>query len=1201
MFYIIFLFFIFLLLFWIFNKRRLNIFGFKTLLHYVNNLLYPSSLKPFSRDLFLPSAKDEHLEEGKHIPPNQFDSMVFTGTDLHGNRLVTKITQLQKSISEANIFLHLANGSTYSKTCETSKTTESWSAGCLLFEIIEPMKNWRISFNGSLRSVGNSEHHVRFNLIWKSFCQPYMYEHKTFKTTQDNSRLKINEEEDGYEQWGSIIGRIIIGSEEYNNMHLMSLRQRYWGPRKLLTIIGFSMSGTMFSLSQNKSESIGRVRFPKGDTRNITSNCELISFPESLKFKISGKNNFDFSVKYDHETNLHSKNLCLISFDGFLNLETVEGLVQVWDSHACANDAQKTVEENVNYDTQVLLLKLDSPHCKNTFLVGGKAASLAVLSTLVNPSCKPKAVVPQGFCLTKMAMDLQIQSSRELKAAVRTFMQEAHLLDLTQTCNRIQEVWLKTKVCTELQYVISEHIEINVPYAIRSSGLTEDTAKLSSAGQNATFLACIGLESILRAIQKCWASLYSFQSVQYRRLHGIPLKSSMGIVIQKMVASEIGGVMFTCDPVTGNPFETVITANYGLGETVVSAAVEPDSIRLQKQSAEGKVDFIIKSQTCGKKTHQYSMTGNGLIMKLNLNDTTANEICISQEEAKLLANIGGYLEEEFGSPCDIEWAILKETVYLLQCRPVTTLHAWTDEELLHEFDSALLPMDVTSTANTGEVLPGATSLLSQSLLVHTIDMAITTQANRNAIEDNFYNYFNTIISHQHVFIHIFNTLLIKIERERTPAQSASELAVCGHIVIDDSTHQLAVLRNGVISPLIKLQTMLNAFYVTKKHSFISTVNVFWQVILLLTLLEGQNDLTSEHFEDISKLLQSCSSVISAEIPSDVEEIANKISDSKNKEEFCNMPPNLAKHWLKVHCPEASHLLAKFLIFHGHRSVCELDFFTETWGLNSTPLLENIQNIVKGCNRKQEKIISDNVDVINQLKTPKKSFTWKALQFMFPFCQKSTEQREVTKNSLLLVIHTFRIAFNQLGNLMIRENYLPHPKLIFFCSYYEIKKLLLTRDSMILHKALRRQRLWDQWDILRFPEIMKSLPTPISLETIAISNDKLSVKGTLVFPGRAEGRACVMLDSKELSQVQAGDILITISTDVGWTPLFPLLSGIVTELGGLISHGAVVAREYGVPCLVGATSATSVFKTGDKVILDGANGIIYKITEEMIEK
>lgn len=178
--------------------------------------------------------------------------------------------------------------------------------------------------------------------------------------------------------------------------------------------------------------------------------------------------------------------------------------------------------------------------------------------------------------------------------------------------------------------------------------------------------------------------------------------------------------------------------------------------------------------------------------------------------------------------------------------------------------------------------------------------------------------------------------------------------------------------------------------------------------------------------------------------------------------------------------------------------------------------------------------------------------------------------------------------------MQAEGLLPDTNLIFFLTHQEIGYLIKNRCANLVSKANRRRRLFPEWKKIQFDELHWGLIKPRNVDRIAVACDSMKVTGTPVCEGKITGRACVVKSFAEVSKINAGDILITHGTDIAWCAYFPSLSGVVTELGGLISHGAVVAREYGLPCIVGATNATAIIADGDQIYMDANAGVILKI-------
>lgn len=213
--------------------------------------------------------------------------------------------------------------------------------------------------------------------------------------------------------------------------------------------------------------------------------------------------------------------------------------------------------------------------------------------------------------------------------------------------------------------------------------------------------------------------------------------------------------------------------------------------------------------------------------------------------------------------------------------------------------------------------------------------------------------------------------------------------------------------------------------------------------------------------------------------------------------------------------------------------------------------------------------------------------------MAPKARAAVEAREATKSAAVRVIHQLRLLCLQLAQRMVEEGRLPSAELLFFLTYEEIGVLLRTRSPELVLKAQRRQKIHAKADKNRYPSIFVGIPKPIERLERPTKGD-FEIKGTPMSQGIVEGKVRVAATFDEAALIQKGEILVTTATDTGWTPYFPLLAGVVTEIGGPLSHGAVVAREYGLPCVVGLEGITTMLNSGDYIQLDGNTGVIRKV-------
>jgi pyruvate,water dikinase len=335
------------------------------------------------------------------------------------------------------------------------------------------------------------------------------------------------------------------------------------------------------------------------------------------------------------------------------------------------------------------------------------------------------------------------------------------------------------------------------------------------------------------------------------------------------------------------------------------------------------------------------------------------------------------------------------------------------------------------------------------------------------------------------------------------------------------------------------------------------------------------------------------------VPRSLQELAKIILQDAKGKEFAAMETKSALKWLQQHTGAVGEGFKTFIETHGHRCLREFDIFCLAWELDPSIVVENLKTLVSYPATLDTKKEFTNVeDAVGKLKTP---LSWKSRQiikWVLGISRYAVEAREQSKSLLIRTVHQFRLAYRALAKKMVEEGRLPEPDLIFFLTNWELKNLLETRSPKLVARATKRKRIQPKMDQLKFPEISFGVPRPIDLTEIDSSLATTSrVEGTPVSQGVIKATARVVIDLKDATQIKSGDVLITYATDIGWSPYFPLLSGVVTEMGGLISHGAVVAREYGLPCVVGAKKATGVFKSGDIVILNGTKGYIEKVEEK----
>ncbi|XP_018056708.1 PREDICTED: uncharacterized protein LOC108692779 isoform X2 [Atta colombica] len=1209
---------------------------------------------------------------------NSCDSVSFYGADQKGNSLFVKMTHRGYHKTELILQVTLSDGRVYvlpdcPDTITVGDISQKWSASGLKIESLEPRQRWRITYNGFLRNQcrGNTSNndnveHIHLNFIfigkprplewpgdWSTYLHADALAREPWKNSDSMHKIQLIDDT-GFDLWGSIIGQITFKDSNTSEFYLRGLCQRRWGKHesyqfhKTITIVGVTQHGAMyyFGVSNTKHSfshmQFGHLQEAGGMIAKIDwIDLQLSDFEKEDTFSnykivfTAGKqyssviNNYlvgDAITYYNDQPWAYTTRNLRVQLNG----STGVGLMITCCSYTGPRQIQTSItkiQRITQPDTfaqkNKYILHFDDKQCQNESVVGGKGYSLAILTSIDTDDF----AVPPGFCVTSLALERQLQHHKQLQNLVNDIIDIScckKKKDLESCCQKAVSIIQDTPVEKEIAEMILQGLKelesfVNEKgvwrYAIRSSAIGEDSEETSAAGQNSTYLGVKNTSDVIECVAKCWASLFSYQSVEYRRQNGLPIRASMGVCIQRMVDAEAAGVMFTRHPTTGDPSSIVITANYGLGETIVSGKVEPDTFMIHRKWDN---TLTIDSSVLGNKEHKILLDDRNGVITSALSEQEIKKISISDTSALRLAKIGLHLESLFGSARDVEWAIVDEQIYMLQARPITSINAWTDFEIMHELDSGVpCDVDLMTFANIGEVLPYPISPLSISTIIKVLNLSLCAKFNK------FDCYYLHMVGMRCAMNYLDSTLQ-DVSKEVTMMNKMIDLAICGRIVTTPEVHAAAIEKYGIVSEWRRLYIMYETFITTwqndalvkktinifnkytldanefdtphdlyntlnekygeifligKGHNVASLVSVSYQMMAMSFLTNGSDNFTSEHLADIAVLLSSCTNVISTEVPIALGKIAACIRRSGKANEFSKLETAKVITWLELNCPPAAEKLQLFFKMHGHRCVHELDFFTEPWVLKPDNIINTIQVLAMSIEENYMNKTLSVEETLTSLKTSTSSIIKWFLRKIIPLCRKAVTLREMTKNVIISALHILRLAYRRLGVLMVMESYIPDEQLIFFLTHQEIGQLLNNHNQLFVRKALRRRKIYQKVTKFEYPEFSTGMPVPIEPTFDASSYEGCTkIEGTSVCGGSVLGRACVITDLSEVKIIQHGDILITHCTDIGWSPYFPLLAGIVTELGGLISHGAVVAREYGLPCIVGAKGATQVFQT-----------------------
>jgi pyruvate,water dikinase len=724
--------------------------------------------------------------------------------------------------------------------------------------------------------------------------------------------------------------------------------------------------------------------------------------------------------------------------------------------------------------------------------------------------------------------------------------------------------------------------------AVRSSALDEDGSDASFAGQYETVLNVVGESALRAAVIQCLASLTSHRASSYRgKDAGSPLR--MCVVVQRMVDARSAGVLFTADPVSARRDRLVIDAVRGLGEALVSGEVTPDHYELDLQ------DNIVLRDCV---------------------DVSAQ--ILSDAEIHLLAQQARNAALRFGEPLDAEWAIDQSgELFWLQARPVTTLPAD-----LNEFDSGFLPEDVMTTGNIGEMMPGAVCPLTMSVTLRGIEYAFQQMDVWLGAQEKVEGDYKQVCS---FYGHWFFNLSGKVAAGgHIAGMSAKEAgyAICGEEVpqlLEPPRQPWWVRARGGLrffSNLRRAEAVIDQFEIRLQREFrtpfcdvprqqIAQIDtLLWWVldvenvhvqsssssavaggILQGVIAKGERP-TQEQLGELARLMAGATGVISAELVQELDVIVAHVAQQSHAVRFCDEDPQDALDWLRSSAAgTAQKLFDAFLVRHGHRAYRELCVREKGWSEDPLPLIRTMQVSVRALLGGAPKKVAGPT-----LVDPREYNGF--VRWLLPRVHNGIRRRERSKSLLVWVTREVGKAYRHLGQLLVAKNILPDEDLVCFFTHEELLACGGEPLPAQVQHAIKRREAMAYQNRLQFPFLCQGRPVPLVAGIEAGRGGMLT--GRPVSAGCVEGICRVAHSPEEAAQVQPGEILIAPITDVAWTPYFSVIAGLATDIGSSVSHGAVIAREYGLPAVVNLRSATSQFTTGERVRLDGGKGTLERV-------
>jgi rifampicin phosphotransferase len=866
-------------------------------------------------------------------------------------------------------------------------------------------------------------------------------------------------------------------------------------------------------------------------------------------------------------------------------------------------------------------------------VAGGKAANLGELVRAGFP-------VPSGFCVTTAAYDVvATEAGLEPTLAALAAADGGDTERLAELAAEARSRLTGANVPDVLGQAIAEaygELGDGVPVGVRSSATAEDLPGASFAGQQDTYLNVVGVESVLDAVQRCWASLWTDRAVSYRATNGIdPRGVRLAVVVQRMVDASVAGVLFTANPVTGKRHQAVIDASPGLGEAVVSGAVNPDHFVADTATGE------IVERRLGDKRVAIVAGPEGGTQRVEL---VADEHSASLSDGQILAlaELGGRVEEHYGAPQDTEWAIDGDGgVWLLQARPITTLFPLpedvpTDDEDLRVYFSfnvaqgvygPLTPMGIqafrliTSSVATFAGHPPPNPYKGAGFFIEAADRMFIdiTSVLRSEQGRRLFERFMTNMEARTVPIvrrlvndprlatvetsrrPILRTLLLAFARGRLPLHVAEALA---------SPERARARAAGVVTRLRKAgETPPGAtgrlaaaerLLRDGPQEILPNVAPVFVTGLATNVLAGKllGDLATDDERRVA--MRALPHNPTTEMDLALWALAREARSDPDSARVLGQTPSarLAEEYRDgLLPPKLQGGLTDFLRLYGHRGVAEIDLGLPRWLEDPTYIMGVLANYLRledpksapdvqfgRATREAEAMVTE----LGRRASGKGRLRGMLVRFLLGRARELSGLRETPKFSIVLLLARVRDLLWPVGEELAQAGRLGKAGDIFFVSVPEAWAALAGEDLRAI--VSERRTVYEQEAGRKHvPRLLLSDGTEPAAEAHDAPADG-DLRGTPASGGEVTGKARVILDPGS-AHLEPGEILVAPSTDPGWTPLFLTAGGLVMEMGGPMSHGAIVAREYGIPAVVGVPDATERVETGQKITVDGSEGIV----------
>jgi pyruvate,water dikinase len=831
-------------------------------------------------------------------------------------------------------------------------------------------------------------------------------------------------------------------------------------------------------------------------------------------------------------------------------------------------------------------------------LVGGKGALLGEL-------WRTEWIrVPAGFCVTTDAFQRMlaevpsIEGRLDRLSGLKPEDREAIRALSSEIRRDLEELAIPEDLGSAITRPLARLGE-RAACAVRSSATAEDLPNASFAGQHDTYLNVVGPSAILKHVSRCWASLFSERAVTYRLRNGFDhRKVRMAVVVQRMVFPQAAGILFTADPVTSSRNVASVEASFGLGEALVSGLVKADTFKVR----------------------------DGEVVARAVAPTRQEQPALTDAEVVQLVRLGRRIEAHFGRPQDIEWCLAEGDLWIVQSRPITTLfptpeaadrekHVYVSVGHGQMMTEAMRPLGVsvwqlTALAPMHEAGGRLFVDVTQRLASPTTRVGLLEVMGRG----------DPLIGDALQRIIERGDFLPSLSDKDpptpggppvggAPAQIDTDPAIVTELM-ERNRVSIAALKRDIQTrsgPAL-LDFLLDAFQEHKRvlgdplshRAIMAGMQATWWLGEQLEVWLGEKNA-------VDTLTQSVPHNVTSEMGLALLDVADVIRPhpevvgflQRAQDEGCEDEGFLDELTKLAGGREAQEAVRGYLETYGMRCVGEIDITRPRWSERPTTLvpliLDNVRNFTPGeAERRLEQgrqaARSKEQQLLERLRASEDGESKaKEAKRMIDRVRAFSGYREYPKYGIVIRYFVYKQALLEEAERLVQADVLRDKEDIFYLTFHELHDVVSTRRMD--HQLIRQRKdAFRSYQALTPPRVLTSDGEVIAGAYRRDDVPTGALIGLPVSTGTVEGRARVIRDIAQ-ADIEPGDILVTAFTDPSWTPLFLAIKALVTEVGGLMTHGAVIAREYGLPAVVGVEHATELIQDGQQIRVDGTDGYV----------